>query len=49
MNRRPLETLGDVLRRDYKRRWRAKNRDKQREYYLRSMARQVEREMQARR
>ena len=47
MKRRPLQTLGDVLRRDYKRRWRAKNRDKAREYYARSIVRQIEREARA--
>lgn len=45
--RKPLQTIGDVLRRDYKRRWRAKNPDKVREYYARSVAKQVDREWQA--
>lgn len=45
--RKPLQTLGDVLRRDYKRRWRAKNQHKAREYHARSVARQVDREWQA--
>lgn len=44
---RKLESLRDVLRRDYKRRWRAKNPDKAREYHARSIAKQVDREMAA--
>lgn len=44
---RKLETLRDVLRRDYKRRWRRKNPDKVREQHLRYIARQVERETRA--
>lgn len=47
MTKRPLQTLGDVLRRDYKRRWRAKNRDKTREYYARAIVRQLAREARA--
>jgi len=38
---RKLETLGDVLRRDYKRRWRKANPDKVREHRVACVARQV--------
>jgi hypothetical protein len=45
--RKPLQTLGDVLRRDYRRRWKRANPEKVREYYARSVARQVDREWAA--
>lgn len=44
---RKLETLRDVLRRDYKRRWRRKHPEKAQEYRARAVAKQVDREMQA--
>jgi len=45
--KRPLQTFDQLLRRDYKRRWRKANPDKTREYYARSVARQVDKEWQA--
>ena len=44
---RKLQTLGDVLRRDYKRPWRRANPDKAREYHARSIAKIIDREMSA--
>lgn len=41
---RKLETLGDVLRRDYKRRWRRKNPDKVRQHYVNAKVRAWQRE-----
>lgn len=45
--KRPLQTLGDVLRRDYKRRWRRANPDKAREYHQAAKVRAWEREQAA--
>lgn len=45
--RKPLQTLGDVLRRDYKRRWRARNAEKVRGYYQTAKVREWEREQAA--
>lgn len=45
---RPLQTFGDLARRQYKRDWRAANPDKARLYHARSIVRQIEREARAR-
>jgi hypothetical protein len=46
--RKPLQTLGDVLRRDYRRRWKRANPEKVREHYQASKVRAWEREQAAR-
>lgn len=48
MKRKPLQTIGDVLRRDYRRRWKRSNPEKVREHYRASKVRAWEREQAAR-
>lgn len=45
--KKPLQTIGDVLRRDAKRRWRRANPDKCRSYYQAHKLRQWEAEQAA--
>jgi len=45
--KKPLQTLGDVLRRDYRRRWKRANPDKVLEHYRASKVRAWEREQAA--
>lgn len=45
--KRPLQTFGELLRRDYRRRWKRANPDKVREHYRAAKVRAWEREQAA--